>query len=147
MTMKLRSAGQVACLLVATALMCLPVCNAAALATESHPRHYTLPSDGWKPGQPSMLALLSGHFEARLTPAGACAGLGTTTAIWPAGYKVRFHPTELLDPKGAVVADQGQRLSAAGGIAPATQHGNRCANGKQFQVITSPVERTRGRFP
>ena len=106
---------------------------------------YSLPSDGWKPGHPSMLALLDGRFGAKLTADGACGGLGSTTALWPVGYKVRFHPTELVNPRGAVVAHEGQRLTAAGGVDPPTFPGNRCGNAKQYEVITSPVEFLRGR--
>jgi hypothetical protein len=39
-----------------------------------------------------------------------------TVYLWPAGYRVRFHPTELLSPNGNVVAHQNQKVSAGGGV-------------------------------
>jgi hypothetical protein len=38
-----------------------------------------------------------------------------TVYLWPAGYRVRFHPTELLSPNGKVVAHEGQKVNAGGG--------------------------------
>ena len=35
---------------------------------------------------------------------------------WPTGYRVRFNPTELLDPAGHVVATEGQVIKSAGGF-------------------------------
>lgn len=91
---------------------------------------FPLPSDGWKPGDPSLLALTGGVFQAQMTTRGACAWLGTTRTsfLWPAGYTVRFHPTELIDPRGHVVAHEGQRLYAGGGSGPTSgAAGTRCA--------------------
>ena len=113
-----------------------------ALASPSPRAHggvYPLPSDGWKPGDAAFTALIGGVFEAKLTPEGACAGLGSTTAFWPEGYHVRFHPTELLDPSGMIVARQGERVTAGGGVEPANYHANRCADGSQTLVIMSRV--------
>ena len=71
-----------------------------------------LPSDGWRPGDPPMLALTAGPFHAVMTAQGRCAWLGTahqTTFLWPAGYEVRFHPVELIDVSGNVVATDGEK--------------------------------------
>src|SRR5688572_18697902 len=75
----------------------------ASAPNKSRPkRSYALSSNGWKPGDYAMLARGGGVFHAELTSEGACAWLGSgeTNYTWPAGYRVRFHPTVLLDPKG-----------------------------------------------
>lgn len=100
---------------------------AASGSTPSHLTHdhlYALPSDGWKPGDGAFLVGGFGSFFATLTPSGACAGWrsipagrGSIDAVWPAGYRVRFHPTELLDALGAVVARQGERIDVGGSFA------------------------------
>jgi hypothetical protein len=61
-----------------------------------------------------MLAGFNGTFQAKLTPQGACAWLQPVDRLtnvpayrgaylWPAGYRVRSDPTELLNPHGRVV--------------------------------------------
>jgi hypothetical protein len=111
--------------------------------TMSH-HAYALPSDGWKPGDMAMLALTSGEFHAVLTPDGACAWLGSRggTDLWPAGYKVRFDPTRLLNAKGRVVAREGDVLQVGGGFATAPT-GTRCvAEGQTpWHVQSTPVTR------
>jgi hypothetical protein len=111
------------------------------VAASTPHRTYSLPSDGWKPGAPAFTALVAGAFEAKLTRSGACAGLGSTNALWPAGYRVRLHPVELIAPSGAVVAHQGERLEAGGAVVPTNYHGNRCASGGQTDLIMSAVSR------
>ena len=91
-----------------------------------------------------MTAILDGALQAKLVPKGACARLGSTNALWPAGYHVRFHPAELLDPSGRVVAREGERVTAGGGFGPASHHANRCANGEQTFLIMSNVSRLKG---
>jgi hypothetical protein len=91
--------------------------SGAAAATSSHrARSYPLPSDGWKPGQPAMTALSFLPFRVSVTHSGTCTSNGSLGYLWPAGYRVRIHPTVLLDPKGRVVARQGQYVSVGGGI-------------------------------
>jgi hypothetical protein len=74
----------------------------------------------------SGAALFTGTFSARLTNSGACAWLGTRPAafLWPPGYRVRFHPTELIDPKGRVVGVGGERLSSGGGFGSSLNRSN-----------------------
>jgi hypothetical protein len=54
------------------------------------------------------IAMSSGH---------ACAWLGGTrqSFIWPAGYRVRLHPAELVDADGHTLARSGQSIELAGG--------------------------------
>jgi len=56
----------------------------------------------------------SGQVDLR---AGRC-NLGQRPYIWPAGYRVRFHPTELIGPNRHVIARAGDRLAAGGGVGP-----------------------------
>ena len=108
--------------------------------TDLH-RSYPLPSDGWQPGDTSLLALAGGAFHATLTSTGACAwiGGGTTAFLWPAGYTVRFDPTVLIDPTGKIVATEGETIDLAGGQIPASSPG-RCARPGQpvWSVMSSP---------
>ena len=62
-------------------------------------------------------AEIKGPFHATLSSAGvACAWLGENSGptIWPQGWQVRFHPTQLIDPSGKVVATEGDLLTAGG---------------------------------
>jgi hypothetical protein len=89
-------------------------CTSSPTATRAFP----LPSDGWKLGQAETGVILTGDFEATLTSHGACAWLGPARYViilWPAGYQVKFLPTELLGPDGQVVARAGQYVGFEGG--------------------------------
>jgi hypothetical protein len=92
------------------------------VASNARTHAYQLPTDGWKPGDGRLLAAFFGRFHATLTPSGACAWMYTPNRgivyLWPAGYRVRFDPTELLSPSGKVVAREGQEVNAAGGGYP-----------------------------
>lgn len=109
--------------LIATAVVML---NLTGCATDSSsPAHsstqvYPLPSDGWKPGMPETGVILTGTFEAALTAQGACAWLGPAkyVTLWPAGYGVRFHPTELIGAEGQVLAKAGEYVGFEGGHLP-----------------------------
>lgn len=116
--------------------------SAASAATSSQRAHtYPLPSDGWKPGKAAMKAISSAPFHATLTRSGPCTSDGSTGYLWPAGYKVRFHPTVLLDPKGRVVAHQGQYITVGGGIVGTASWPSaaRCYRGVQVWAIQSSV--------
>jgi hypothetical protein len=114
---------------------------------------YLLPSDGWRPGGNSFLALATGIVDARLTNSGACAwlespgsnGQSRTSFLWPAGYGVRFNPTELTDGRGHVVARAGKLLSVGGGLAPMPAK-NRCTTpGMQTWLVQSgPIKLRHG---
>lgn len=76
---------------------------------------YSLPSNGWRAGDPYPLAGTIGRFHATLDTDGARAWLGETCrdTLWPDGWSVRFNPTELLDPDGQVFAREYDILVAA----------------------------------
>src|SRR3954469_18426801 len=95
-------------------------CGGGAKPTAGATPSFPLPDSGWKPGDPSLLALAEGPFHAHMTARGACATIGKSDAPvsyrWPSGYRVRFHPTQLLDAHGAVIAADGDQVKAAGGL-------------------------------
>ena len=102
------------------------------------------PGNGWRLGDPALTALSGGAFHATLTAEGACAwrGTGDVPYLWPEGYRVRFNPTELINPQGQVVAHEGDRLKVGGGEVPA-RPGERCTSvGK----LTSYVQSNPARF-
>lgn len=119
----------------------VPLAGASSAASTQRTRSYSLPSDGWKPGQAAMGALTSAPFQATLTQSGTCSSDGSIDYLWPAGYRVRFHPTVLLDPSGKVVAHQGQYVTVGGGVVgtaswPSAAH---CYKEGQVWAIQGPV--------
>jgi hypothetical protein len=78
---------------------------------------YALPSNGWTPGAATRDARFFGPFHATLIDGHACAWLGDTQvpSLWPADWRVRFEPTELIEPNGRVFASEGDTLLASGG--------------------------------
>lgn len=116
-------------------------CSSSAPSASSTAKTYPLPSDGWKTGDGSLLAAFFGPFDAELTVAGACAWLGShqKPVLWPAEYRVRFNPTELVGPDGQVLAKAGEVLHFAGGVVPPGIKENRCgAPSEQTDLIMSP---------
>jgi hypothetical protein len=104
------------CFGIGFASVAILMSTAATGTPAQRARSYSLPSDGWKPGQSAMEAISSAPFQATLTRSGPCAPNGSVSYLWPAGYRVRFHPTVLLDPAGKIVAHQGQYITVGGGI-------------------------------
>jgi hypothetical protein len=89
-----------------------------------------------------MEAISSAPFRARLTRSGVCTSHGSIDYLWPAGYRVRFHPTVLLDPRGKVVAVQGQYITVGGGFVGTASwpRAARCYKGGNVFAIQSSVE-------
>ncbi len=104
---------------------------------------YRLPSNGWKPGTGSMLSRGGGEFHAVLTPTGACAWLGSGPTTWPAGYRVRFNPTVLINPSGRVIAREGDLLEVGGGYVDMATSTRCVTAGERPFVIQSEVRRMR----
>ena len=126
--------------------------GASVVASGARTHEYRLPTDGWKPGDSYLTAGFFGRFQATLTPSGACAWMYAPNRgivyLWPAGYRVRFHPTELLSPSGKVVAHQGQKVHAGGGgyskqavasLSPSPATPEYCGTANQVILIESPV--------
>jgi hypothetical protein len=119
-----------------------PLSGASAATSAQRTRSYPLPSDGWKPGQGAMEAISSAPFHATLTRSGTCTSDGSIGYLWPDGYRVRFHPTVLLDPTGKVVAHQGQYVTVGGGIVGTASWPSaaRCYKSGNVFAIQSPVQ-------
>jgi hypothetical protein len=105
-------------------------------------RSYLLPSDGWKPGQAAMTALSSRPFGATVTSSGACTSTASVEYLWPAGYRVRLHPTVLLDPAGKVAAHQGQYVAVGGGVVGTASWpiAARCYKGGEVLAVQGPIQ-------
>jgi hypothetical protein len=61
---------------------------------------------------------MQGALQAELTEHGAHAWLGDPhpPVSWPEGWRVRFEPTELIDPEGQIFVREGDVLVASGGL-------------------------------
>ena len=81
---------------------------------------HPLPSNGWKPGDGTMMARIEGRFQARMKGTRAIGWLGDadqpSPTLWPKGYGVAFNPTELVGPDGATVAREDDVITSAGGM-------------------------------
>jgi hypothetical protein len=130
------------CFVIGAASVAIPVSTAAAGTPAQRARSYSLPSDRWKPGQSAMEAISSAPFHAALTRLGACTPNGSVSYLWPAGFRVRFHPTVLLDPAGRVVAHQGQYFTVGGGIVGTASwpSAERCYKGGSVFAIQSSIQ-------
>jgi len=122
--------------------------DASVAAPNARTHAYGLPSDGWKPGQADMEEAFGGPFRAMLTKSGACAWIGSATVLWPAGYRVRFHPTELLDPKSQVVVGQGEIIGFGGQLVGTASwpSASRCYRGGDLLAAQSRPFRSKGFF-
>lgn len=100
-----------------------------------------LPSDGWRPGQLRLLAFGSGRLHMTRTSKGACAWFGTRrhNVLWPAGFEAHFHPDEILDSRGAVVAKEGQRVYVGGGWGAVAARKQTCESSTNAFYVTGPV--------
>jgi hypothetical protein len=91
-------------------------------------------SDGWKNGDPALLAEAGGTFHAVRSGSVACAWLGDDRRafLWPAGYHVSFVPqAELLDANNHVIAREGEKAYFGGGGSPA-QSATACAEAGEW---------------
>ena len=137
-------------LVVIASVASIAGCSSASTGPNSleAARHlYPLPSSGWKPGDPGFLVGSIGMFRAALSKSGACAWLqnpgsnqsGQVAYLWPAGYGVRFNPTELINGEGRVVAHAGERISVGGGFDPAPPRSWCSASGKAAFFVQSGI--------
>lgn len=126
---------------VVASLAC-PLSGASAATLSQRTRSYPLPSDGWKPGEAAMEAVTSAPFHATLTQSGTCTSGRSVDYLWPAGYRVRFHPTVLLDPAGRIVAHQGQYVTVGGGVVGTASWPSaaRCYKGGDVWAIQGSVQ-------
>jgi hypothetical protein len=124
------------------AVVACPLSGASAATSNQRTRSYPLPSDGWRPGQVAMTAVSSRPFRATVTQSGACTSDASVDYLWPAGYRVRLHPTVLLNPAGRIVAHQGQYITAGGGVVGTASWPSaaRCYQGGQVWAIQGPIQ-------
>jgi hypothetical protein len=121
------------CICVVVLMAFLAACSSVRLGPT-----YALPVA--VPPNPNLTTLLpkyayGGAFHAAMTSRGACAWLGSRpnkpAIYWPAGYRVRLNPVELLNPKGQVVATEGQLVGVDYGLGGVAGPGDRCATAGQ----------------
>ena len=147
----LRAIGQ--CFLIGALASSLSPAVAAASSVESAASHaYRLPSDRSKSGLSRIGGLdagYAGQLHVSLTKSGACADIGSLSVVWPAGYRVRFHPTQLIDSAGNVVASDGQTVSAAGVIVgnASWPSASRCYGGGTLVAVHTPIEVSKRGLP
>lgn len=121
----LAAAAAVAAIAVTAALVAprsqpTPLAGASAHGTKLYP----VPTSSWRPGDPSMLALAMGTLAAGTYRGQWCVWLGGRPGsrglpvVWPAGFRARRHPLELVDSQGTVVARGGERIKIGGGLRP-----------------------------
>jgi hypothetical protein len=121
--------------------------GASVVTSNARTHEYVLPTDGWKIGHPREG--FGGYFHAALTKSGACAWIASYNVLWPAGYRVRFHPTELIGPRSEVVAVQGEDVSIGGQLVGTASwpQAFRCYKGGDLVAAQSLVLAGRRVFP
>ena len=107
----------------------------------------SLPSDGWKPGESAFTAEAFGALHGvKVSGRVGCAWLGPRRSPfeWPAGYRLRVDPIELVDGTGRVVGKSGEGL-AFGGEGAFAKVASPCGGrGKwTFYVQSFPVSLTK----
>jgi hypothetical protein len=101
----------------------LASCATTGTRSFGHGLH-RVPTSSWRPGDPSLDALAIGTLTAGLDRHRWCLwltgpGSRRNPVVWPAGFRARRHPVELLDSRGRVVARGGERIKLGGGGGPA----------------------------
>lgn len=106
---------------------------------------YTVPTSSWRPGDPSLLALTIGTVAAGTDRGKWCLwldariGSGRMPIVWPAGFRAKRHPLELLNPQGRVVARGGERIKLTGGLEPAKHRSCMLGHKEAFYAMGYPV--------
>lgn len=82
-----------------------------------------VPTSSWRPGEPARLAAIEGVLSGGMASCGNyCVWIDdeglVTPVIWPAGFRARLDPLELLDAGGQVVAREGDHLRVGGSYQP-----------------------------
>jgi hypothetical protein len=119
----------------------ITMAGASGVSGRTATHEYSLPSDGWTTNRVTSTSLFGGTFHAGLTKSGAGAWIGPNAMLWPAGYHVRFNPTQLIDSRGRIVAKQGQRVSAGGELVGTASWPNasHCYAGGNLVAVTGSV--------
>jgi hypothetical protein len=86
---------------------------------ENEDRYISVPTSSWHPGMNRFLVSLDGVLEGGRTASEEyCvwvrAGQRRVPVVWPADFRARINPLELLDSNGKVVARGGEHVSLTG---------------------------------
>jgi hypothetical protein len=105
----------------------------------------SVPTSSWRPGDPSMLALTIGTLDSGTYRGTWCvwltgrSGSGRFPIVWPAGFRAKRHPLELLNPQGRVVARGGELIKLGGGLAPVRHQPCMLGHSEAFYAMSYPV--------
>jgi hypothetical protein len=108
---------------------------------------YRVPTSSWRPGDPSLGALAfgtlaGGKYRGHWCPwLRASPGSPPAPVVWPAGFRARRHPLELLDSHGRVVARGGEEIQFGGGLGPAGHRICMLGHKKAFYAMGYPTRR------
>lgn len=124
-------------------LSMIAACGTTGVSAEGH-KLYRIPTSSWRPGDPGLLALAIGTLTAGKYGHEWCvwlAGPGSrrTPVVWPAGFRARRHPLELLDSHGHVVAHGGERIKITGGSIPVHRKTCMLGRGEAFFAMGFPT--------
>ena len=118
--------------------------EASSPGAKLHP----VPTSSWRPGDPSLLALALGTLAAGPYRGRWCVWLvgrwsQRMPIVWPAGFRARRHPLELVDSRGTVVARGGERISLGGGLAPVDHRPCMFGQREAFYAMSYPSRVTK----
>jgi len=144
----LAAAAAVAAIAVAAALVAPGTQPTHRAGPSAHgPRLYRVPTSSWRPGDPSLGALAfgtlgGGMYRGRWCPwLRASPGSPPAPVVWPAGFRARRHPLELLDSHGRVVARGGEEIQFGGGLGPAAHRICMLGHKDAFYAMGYPTRR------
>lgn len=131
---------------IAAACLLLSVIAACGTSQASAPgaRSYSVPTSSWRPGDASLSALAMGKLAAGRYRGQWCvwltarSGTGRGPVVWPAGFRARRHPLELLDVHGNVVARGGELIKFGGGVAPVRHRSCMLGHREAFYAMGYP---------
>ena len=82
-----------------------------------------IPTSSWVRGNSGRLAAVGGVLQIRAHASGQATvwvrtGSAMTPVIFPAGFRARLDPPEIVDERGRIVAREGITIEVSGGFAP-----------------------------
>jgi len=121
----------------------LAACGTSAASSPGAAKLYPLPTSSWRPGDPSLHALTIGTRAAGPYRGRWCVwlvgpGSRRFPIVWPAGFRARRRPLELVDSRGTVVARGGERIELGGGVAPVSHRPCMLGQREAFYAMSYP---------